>query len=100
MREYETQRLFGNLSGYIGFFLGYSLFQIPNLLRCLYQMGKERIDTKRKTQSSLKSTTHLDESISKGRIMERNIDEELKRYNNELYQLSKKFQELHDLMRS
>ena len=60
-------------------------------------MGKERIHTKRKKQSNLKSSTHLDESITKGRIMERNIDEELKRFNNELFQLSKKFQELHDL---
>ena len=100
MREFESQTLFGNLSGYIGFFLGYSLFQIPNLLRGLYQMGRERIQTKRKKQSNIKSTTHLDESVTRGRIMERNIDEELKRFNNELFQLSKKFQELHDLMRS
>ena len=63
-------------------------------------MAKEHIQTKTKKQLNFRSTTHLDKSVTKQRIMEKNMDEELKRFNHELFELSKKFQELHDLMRS
>ena len=99
MRDFDAQSLYGNISGYIGFFLGYSLFQIPSLLRFLYRFLKERIYTKVDNQSD---RTHIAPSTRKSnneRPMERNIDDELKRFNLELHELSQKFQELHDLMR-
>ena len=80
-------------------FLGYSLFQIPNLLRYICRVIEERLITKKRKQSSRRKAEYLEEQPTNERSHERNIDEELKRFNLELYELSQKFQELHDLMR-
>ena len=80
-------------------FLGYSLFQIPNLLRYICRIIEERLITKKRKQSSRRKAEYLEEQPTNERSDERNIDEELKRFNLELYELSQKFQELHDLMR-
>ena len=80
-------------------FLGYSLFQIPNLLRYICRIIEERLITKKRKQSSRRKAEYLKEQPTNERSDERNIDEELKRFNLELYELSQKFQVLHDLMR-
>ena len=100
MKDFDIQSLYGNISGYIGFFIGYSLFQIPNLIRYLYRFVREYLQRKSTKKSRRKSTALLDKRIAKEKYTERNIDEELKRFNLELYELSQKFQELHDLMRT
>ena len=100
MKDFDIQSLYGNISGYIGFFIGYSLFQIPNLIRHLYRFVKEYLQRKATKKSRRKSTAILDKRVAKERYAERNIDDELKRFNLELYELSQKFQELHDLMRT
>ena len=99
MRDFDVQSLYGNISGYIGLFLGYSLFQIPNLLRYLCRIIEERLITKNKKQSSRRKVEYLEEKPTNEQSHERNVDEELKKFNLELYELSQKFQELHALMR-
>ena len=99
MRDFDVQDLYGNISGYIGLFLGYSLFQIPSFLRFLYRFIKGHVLTKINKQSNRKHMEHSAKRITIEKNVGRNIDDELKRFNLELHELSQKFQELHDLMR-
>ena len=94
------QSLYGNISGYIGFFLGYSLFQIPKFLRSLLRFVRKiflRITNKRSNTVNLESTATP--NAGKVNVKGRNVEDELKHFNKELYELSGKFQELHDFMR-
>ena len=94
------QRLYGNISGYIGFFLGYSLFQIPSFFRSLIRFVKRafnRITNKLANKGDNERISTSRTTIENKK--ERNIEEELKHFNMELYEMSRKFQELHDFMR-
>ena len=70
------------------------------MLRYIYRLVKGRLQIKTKKELTRKLTAHLDKTTAKERYTEKNIDEELKRFNLELYELSQKFQELHDLIRT
>ena len=101
------QSLYGNISGYIGFFLGYSLFQIPNFFLSVYYCVKRLVFKKKNSPSLTKDPTKLDvvkyrkpsktdkaeESNIHGKYLV-NVDEELKRLDMELYEMSRKFHEL------
>ena len=100
MKDFDILSLYGNISGYIGFFIGYSLFQIPNLIRYLYRFVKEYRQRNATKKSNRKATAIADKRIAIENCTERNIEEELKRFNLELHELNQKFQELHDLMRT
>ena len=103
------QSLYGNISGYIGFFLGYSLFQIPNFFLSVYYCVKRLVFKKKNSPSLTKDPTKLDvvkyrKPSSKDKVEESNIDgkyfvnvdEEFKRLDIELYEMSRKFHELHN----
>ena len=101
MREFDLHSLYGNISGYIGFFLGYSLFQIPNCLLVLIQVLKKallRLAKRRLAHADEETTTNVEGQFIEQK-KQRNIEQELKNFNRELYQLSQKFQELHDRIR-
>ena len=104
VKDFDIQSLYGNqernISGYIVFFIGYSLFEIPNLIRYLYRSVKEHLQRTATKKLSRKATALADKTIAKEKCAERNIDEELKRFNLELHELYQKFQELHDLMKT
>ena len=96
------QSLYGNISGYIGFFLGYSLFQVPKLLLRFYSMLKKnyfRVIKERRNTIDLEATLIAGSSLSaekKEEKEERNIEQELKYANRELFLTCQKFQELHE----
>ena len=99
VREFDDQRLYGNVSGYIGFFLGYSLFQIPNFFLSMILFLRKIIlrltnipinDIQPERITTLKT--------KKENSQERNIYEELDQFKTELYELSRKFQELQGLI--
>ena len=99
MREFDDQRLYGNVSGYIGFFLGYSLFQIPNfflsIILFLRKFVPSLINIPPNDIPSERITTL---KTRKENSQERNIYEELDQFKTEFYEQSRKFQELQGLM--
>ena len=54
VRAINVGALLGNISGYIGFFLGYTLLQLPNLTLFLYRTlrGYVTFQTQDKTKSA------------------------------------------------
>ena len=101
MREFDEQDLYGNISGYIGFFLGYSLFQIPKFLRfllCSFKQALKRLTKWCSNRVNPKKTSNQ-ECI----MMEENqqhVDEkEISKFNLELYRLNQKIKELDFIMR-
>ena len=112
MGEFGLQSLYGNISGYIGFFLGYSLFQIPNFFLAVYYFVKRLLFKEKNIQSITedptkfdvgkyrKPTAKVEESNIHGKYLVRNVDEEFKRLDMELYEISRKFQELHNFIKT
>ena len=101
VREFDIQDLYGNISGYIGFFLGYSLFQIPSFARfvlCLLKSVFQR-RTKRPSNVEYKGKSFDTEKMSIKDIDQQNYEEKLKNFNTELHRLSLNIQELQDYTR-
>ena len=99
-KDFDILSLYGNISGYIGFFIGYSLFQVPNLILYLFRFAKEYLQRTATKKLNRKATALLDIRIPNKSYTEINFDKQLKRFNLELFELSQKFQELNDLMRA
>ena len=49
-RAMDWQALMGNVGGYVGTFLGYTILQIPNVLRKLYE--KIQVKNRRRNHST------------------------------------------------
>ena len=94
MRELDAPSLYGNISGWIGFFLGYSLFQIPSFFLVLYRTTKKCLPS-RSNKVDPGVTLHADRIILEEHLPP-NIEDELKKFNKELFKISQKFQKLHD----
>ena len=56
MRAYDIESLVGNAGGYIGLFMGYALFQLPNLFLLTFGAIKRMI-LERKTQNPARVST-------------------------------------------
>ena len=99
VREFDDQRLYGNVSGYIGFFLGYSLFQIPNfflsIILFLRKLVPSLINIPPNDIQSERITTL---KTRKDNSQERNIYDDLEKFKTEFYEQSRKFQELQGLI--
>ena len=93
VREFDAHNLYGNVSGYIGFFLGYSLFQIPNfflsIILFLRKFVPSLINIPPNDIPSERITTL---KTRKENSQERNIYEELDQFKTEFYEQSRKFQ--------
>ena len=87
--------MYGNISGYIGFFLGYSLLSIPKFLLFLHCALKKCLITIKERRAN-----YVDPEVAEGMFMgeteQRNIEQELTNVHKELYIIGQKFQELHD----
>ena len=99
VREFDAQSLYGNVSGYIGFFLGYSLFQIPNFfLSIILFLRKFVLSLINIPPNDLQSERITTLKTWQENSQERNIYEELDQFKTEFYEQSRKFQELQGLM--
>ena len=97
VKKFDLQSLYGNLSGYIGLFIGYSLFQIPSLLRFVYHFIREQMLTKGQKQFSEKPIIEDSDKKDINKIKtDRITDEELERFD---YELTKKFEEFKCFLR-
>jgi hypothetical protein len=93
--------LYGNISGYIGFFLGYSLFQIPHFFCFLRRSLKQAL--KRFTKCC-PNRVNLNKTSNQQCIMveeqqQKVSEEEIRKFNLELYRLNQKFEEFDNIMR-
>ena len=68
VQEYDVESMMGNIGGYIGLFLGYSLLQFPQFLQTLYSRNKR----KRQVIHSTKSVQEKKE-IKKLREMKKSL---------------------------
>ena len=99
VREFDAHNLYGNVSGYIGFFLGYSLFQIPNFfLSIILFLRKFVLSLINIPPNDIQSERITTLKTWKENSQERNIYEELDQFKTEFYEQSRKFQELQGLM--
>ena len=98
VREFDTQNLYGNISGYIGLFLGYSLFQIPSLLRFIYYFIKEYWQVLANRHLNVKRIKLSEVSVMDVTPMERNIPQELEEINYEFNELSQKLREVQKVL--
>ena len=95
VREFDDQRLYGNVSGYIGFFLGYSLFQIPNFfLSMILFLRKIILRLTNIPINDVQPERITTLNTKKKNSQERNICEEFDQFKMEFYELRRKFQEL------
>ena len=95
VREFDDQRLYGNVSGYIGFFLGYSLFQIPNFfLSMILFLRKIILRLTNIPINDIQPDRITTLNTKKKNTKERNIYEDLDQFKMEFYELRRKFQEL------
>jgi len=101
VREFDEQDLYGNISGYIGFFLGYSLFQIPKFFRFLLRSLKQALKRLMKWCSNRVSpnNTPNQECIMIEEKQEQVTEQEISKFNLELCRLHQKFEELDNIMR-
>ena len=100
VKKLDLQSLYGNCSGYIGLFIGYSLFQIPSLLRFVYHFIKDKMLTKGEKQFQGKQIIEKSEQKDHNEIKrDRVTDEELEKFDFEFYELTKKFQEFKCFLR-
>ena len=99
VREFDAQSLYGNVSGYIGFFLGYSLFQIPNFfLSIILFLRKFVLSLINIPPNDVQSERITTLKTWQENSQERKICEELDQFKTEFYEQSRKFQELQGLM--